>query len=124
MDAKQLTEAITDGGIFSTNFFNGRLLSGEDLTREQEANRAARQRLGQAIGAGIAYGLEVAKPEGVDTRLTPMVRVEAGMAVNARGETLVLKEPTQLSLVRLPETAAAQAATTEPFNACVPPQAG
>lgn len=123
MDAKQLTEAITDGGIFSTNFFNGRLLSGEDLTREQEANRAARQRLGQAVGAGVAQGLEVATPTGVDTRVAPSVRVEAGMAVNARGETLVLNKPTLLSLVRLPEGDAATVAS-EPFADCVPPRAG
>lgn len=124
MDAKQLTEAITDGGIFSTNFFNGRLLSGEDLTREQEANRAARLRLGQAVGAGVAYGLEVATPAGVDTRVAPSVRVEAGMALNARGETLVLNQPTLLSLVRLPEGDAAQAGAFKPFTDCVPPQAG
>jgi hypothetical protein len=123
MDAKQLTEAITDDGIFSPNFFNGRLLSGEDLTREQGANRAARLRLGQAVGAGVAYGLEVATPAGVDTRVTPSVRVEAGMAVNARGETLLLNQPTLLSLVRLPE-GSATTGSADPFTDCAPPQAG
>ena len=123
MDAKQLTEAITEDGIHSTNFFNGRLLSGEDLTREQQANRAARLRLGQAVGAGVAFGLEVAAPPGVDTRLQPSVQVEAGMALNARGETLVLNKPTLLSLVRLPGGGAA-AGAAEPFADCVPPQAG
>lgn len=122
MDAKQLTEAITEDGIHSTNFFNGRLLSGEDLTREQQANRAARLRLGQAVGSGIACGLEAAVPSGVDTRLHPSVQVEAGMALNARGETLVLNKPTLLSLVRLPDAAAA--GTAEPFMDCVPPQTG
>lgn len=126
MDAKQLTEAIADGGILSTNFFNGRLLSGEDLTREQEANREARRRLGQAIGSGIAFGLEVSisTPEGVDSRRTPMVKVEAGMAVNGRGETLVLGAPTQVSLVRLPEAGGAASVETEPFKECLPPHAG
>jgi hypothetical protein len=123
MDAKQLTEAIIDDGIFSPNFFNGRLLSGEDLTREQEANRTSRLRLGQAVGGGVAYGLEVATPTGVDTHLTPSVRVEAGMALNARGETLVLNHPTLLSLVRMTEGGAAPGAAG-PFTDCVPPQAG
>jgi hypothetical protein len=123
MDAKQLTEAITDGGIASTNFFNGRLLSGEDLTREQESNREARRRLGQAIGSGIAYGLEVSTPPDVDTRLSPMVRIEAGMAVNARGETLVLGKPIQVSLVRQPDMEGA-ATVTDLFKDCLPPQAG
>lgn len=124
MDAKQLTEAITEDGILSTNFFNGRLLSGEDLTREQVANRAARLRLGQAVGSGIAFGLEVAVPSGVDTRLNPSVQVEAGMALNARGETLVLNKPTLLSLVRLPDAAASASGAADPFTNCVPPQAG
>lgn len=123
MDSKQLAEAITDGGIASTNFFNGRLLSGEDLTREQEANREARRRLGQAIGSGISYGLEVSTPDEVDTRLMPVVRIEAGMAINGRGETLVLGNPVQVSLMRQPDSEAA-GTTTDLFKDCLPPQAG
>ena len=123
MDSKQLAEAITYGGIESTNFFNGRLLSGEDLTREQEANREARRRLGQAVGSGIAYGLEVSTPKDVDTRQTPMVRIEKGMAVNGRGETLVLGKPVQVSLVRQPDAETA-GTPADLFKDCLPPQAG
>ena len=34
-----LQQPVIDGGIRSINFFNGRLLSARDLTREQTANR-------------------------------------------------------------------------------------
>ena len=37
----QLQQPLTDGGIRSVNFFNGRLLSGKDLSREQAARREA-----------------------------------------------------------------------------------
>ncbi len=59
MTRTQLDTPFLDGGIRSTNFFNGRLLSREDLQREQDAERAVHERLGRALGTGIAYGLEV-----------------------------------------------------------------
>jgi len=61
----QLETPFLEGGIAFTNFFNGRLLSGEDLTREQQARRAVAQQLGHAVGDGVAYGLWVA---GTDRR--------------------------------------------------------
>lgn len=118
MDAKQLTEAILDGGIPSTNFFNGRMLSGEDLTREQESNREARRRLARSVGAGVADGLEVAVPVGIDTRHTPVVEVAPGLALNRRGDTLKLSNATRVSLVH--STDAPNAPTAAPFNDCDP----
>ena len=56
-----LQQPIIDGGIRSINFFNGRMLTARDLTREQSANREVTRRLGQAVGEGVAYGLEVSK---------------------------------------------------------------
>ena len=38
MSAAELQTPILDGGIRSVNFFNGRLLTARDLSREQEAN--------------------------------------------------------------------------------------
>ena len=40
---KSLHEAILDDALSYTSFFNGRLLSGEDLARDQRANREARR---------------------------------------------------------------------------------
>ncbi|MFN7277616.1 MAG: hypothetical protein ACK5VP_07465, partial [Betaproteobacteria bacterium] len=59
MTTKLLQEAVLDGGIRSVNFFNGRLLTGKDLSREQDARRQSDRRIAQANGHGIAWGLEV-----------------------------------------------------------------
>lgn len=119
MDTRQLTEAIFDGGIRSNNFFNGRLLLGEDLTREQEANRAGHQALGEAIGDGVAHGLQVSKSD--QSGSAPLVTVQAGLAVNRNGVTLRLKDPVNVALVR-PADVAGQAALGAGFVECQPLQ--
>ena len=107
MDTRQLTEAIFDGGIRSNNFFNGRLLFGEDLTREQQANRAGQQTLGEAIGTGVVYGLQVSRAE--QPGAGPTVTVQPGLAVNRLGQTLRLQNPVNVALIR-PEEGASQPA--------------
>lgn len=104
--------------IASIQFFNGRLLSGEDMSTEQAWNAARRKLLGQAIGSGVAFGLEVsvsAKPEHAGK---PIVTVTPGLALNADGETLSLVQETDVSLVHIEENAAPPAE----FSACQPTQ--
>ena len=121
MDSQiSLQQPILDGGIRSINFFNGRLLSARDLTREQTANREAERRLGQAIGEGIAYGLEVSNSS-ASTQQAPVVTVEAGLAINRIGQTLMLTAKTDVALVR---RAAPGPGNTEPFSECAPLQSG
>lgn len=119
MSTKHLTEAILDGGIRSTNFFNGRLLSGEDLNAEQTANREAHRRLGQAIGHGVVYGLQVTQSLGVSSSTSPVVTVAAGLALNRRGQALQLTGDVDVSLV---SPAAPGAVTPTVFTTCRPPQ--
>jgi hypothetical protein len=99
MTATHLEEAVTGGGITSVNFFNGRLLTGEDLSREQLANRAARLRLGRALGDGVAYGLDVSEALGISSTARPVLRIEPGLAVNAEGALLELAARTDVLLV-------------------------
>jgi hypothetical protein len=80
-----LQQPVIDSGIRSINFFNGRLLSAGDLTREQSAYREADRRLGGAIGEGVAYGLEVSKAANFQ-KDKPAVSVEGGLAINRRGK--------------------------------------
>src|SRR5216684_718840 len=115
MNEKTLTEAITDGGIPWINFFNGRLLSGEDLSKEQNSNLEGRRRLGRAIGEGVANGLEVSIPKGVNTRETPYVVVEAGLAINRQGQTVWLENQTNVKLTR-PVNAGSNVATELAFD--------
>ncbi len=123
INEKRLTEAITEGGIPWINFFNGRLLSGEDLSKEQQSNLKGRRRLGVALGEGVAEGLEVSSPDGVNTRDTPFVIVEAGLAINRQGQTLKLEHQTNVKLTR-PINAEAEVTTGGAFDDCKPLQPG
>ena len=123
MSAITLKKPMTEGGIRTINFFNGRMLSGEDLTQEQSANREARLRLGLTIGDGVAYGLEVSETPSVSTKTSPVVTVTAGLALNREGQTLALAANTDVSLVR-PLDGDASASITGVFAECQPPQSG
>jgi hypothetical protein len=120
MDSRiDLQQPVLDGGIRSINFFNGRLLSARDLTREQTAYREADRRLSQAVGDGIAYGLEVSKTPGA-SNASPAVSVAAGLAINRRGQTLMLAANTDVALVRSPEGNGG----ADSFSDCLPLQTG
>jgi hypothetical protein len=122
MTTRNLAEAILDGGIRSVNFFNGRLLSGEDLSQEQEANSDERKRLGQAIGDGIVTGLEVARSTTAGNSGAPVVTVQPGLAINRMGQTLALTKSVDMSLVS--SSAGATTSTQSLFATCTPPQSG
>lgn len=95
-DLLQLQQPLTEGGIRSVNFFNGRLLTSKDLTREQVARREADARLGLAVGDGVAFGLDVQRGDGTNA----VVLVKAGLAINRLGQTLRLTQDTQVALTR------------------------
>jgi hypothetical protein len=97
-DALQLQEPVKEGAIRSVNFFNGRLLTSKDLTREQQARREADWRNGLAAGDGVAFGLDVTR-DTVGGQST-VVRVSAGLALNRRGQTLRLTANTSVALTR------------------------
>lgn len=120
---KRLTEAITDGGIPWINFFNGRLLSGEDLSKEQNSNLEGRRRLGRAIGEGVVQGLEVKAADNINTRESPQVLIEPGLAINRQGQTLWLEYQTGVKLTR-PLNAESNVATGFAFDDCKPLQPG
>src|SRR3954464_3471161 len=96
---EQLLQPVFGGGVRSVNFFNGRVLSGEDLSDEQEAPRRARRLLGRAVGEGVAFGFEVSEAAESSTTQFPVITVEPGIAVNRAGQTLKLSEGTQVGLV-------------------------
>ncbi|MBL9128176.1 MAG: hypothetical protein JNL97_11035, partial [Verrucomicrobiales bacterium] len=120
---KSLSQPIVEGGLRSPHYFNGRLLSGEDLTLEHEAQSEARRQLGRALGAGVVGGLEVRRAETdatgkpIDSRTQPGVVVEAGQAISRDGRIVVLKERTHLSLLRAVRPTASSAAV-DPFRPC------
>lgn len=100
MSTFELERPVADGGIRSVNFFNGRLLSGKDLSREQAARREADARLGLAVGDGVAFGLEVLRDDSNDKPAAPVLKIKAGLAVNRGGQTLRLTADTSVALTR------------------------
>lgn len=102
----------------SIHFFNGRLLTGEDMTTEQAWNNVRRKLLGQAMGSGVAFGLEVNKSNKPEHAGLPIVTIKQGMAINREGETLSLTQNANVSLVHIDEATT----TKSDFEACQPIQ--
>jgi len=117
MDQIELLEPLLDGGIRNTNFFNGRLLSAEDLRTEQAAGRRQRAQLGRAIGAGVVTGLGVEAGTPISGTAT-VVNVSAGLAINEQGQTLELPTAMQVALVPAQDVASTEAGL---FAPCLPP---
>ncbi|MCA9492867.1 MAG: hypothetical protein KC621_23205 [Myxococcales bacterium] len=113
---KKLDEAVLVDPIRSVNFFNGRLLTAEDLREEREAARAHRRALGRGVGAGVVEGLWVTSVSGGSG---PAVRVEAGRAIDGDGTDLTLPQPVTLSLT---EREKQLVAIAPDFDVCLPPQ--
>jgi len=120
MPTVNLRTPILAEQLRAVNFFNGRLVSGEDMTDEQNAHRAVHELLGESIGDGIVNGLEVRSEVG-GTAAAPIVSVNAGLAINRAGQVLILPGDTSVRLVRPPaETTPVDA--NEVFHTCTPPQ--
>jgi hypothetical protein len=119
-DVLQLEQPLNEGGIRSVNFFNGRLLAGRDLSREQAARREADRRLGLAAGDGVAFGLGVQRDGDLSTTDAPVLRIGSGLAVNRRGQTLRLTADASVALTRRFDAAGADCL----FADCQPLAAG
>jgi hypothetical protein len=118
MSFKNLLEPVVDSGIKNVNFFEGRLLSGKDLSDQELANRIHRQHLGRTLGHGVVEGLEVSVENTGANGEQPVVRVKKGLAITLEGETLELA----LSYVdvQLSRTLDAFTATNIGFKNCSP----
>jgi len=91
---------VSGAALRSVNFFNGRLLTGDDLRDEQSTLQSRLARLGRAAGEGIAYGLEVQETIGTSTNGKPVVTVAAGLALTRSGQALELAAPVDVALAR------------------------
>ena len=94
----QLQSPYLAGGVERVSWWNGRVLTAEDLADQQRATDQSDRRLGQAIGPGVARGLLVTR--GPDRR---SVEVTEGLAVDLAGEVLELALPVVVRLVTPPE---------------------
>ena len=120
---RALDEAILEQDFPFIHFFNGRILSGEDLSLEQLANREARRRLGRSIGSGVVQGLEVSLLMLQTDGEKPSLRIKKGLAISRDGDLLNLRNDTALSLVRTTETTPISR-DVRFFEQCPPVQTG
>jgi hypothetical protein len=118
MSLIELGKPLIEEGIRSINFFNGRLLTAKDLTREQKARQDANAYLGQAIGSGVAYGLEVIETA-ASTVAAPALSIAPGLAINRAGQTLKLAATAEVQIIP-PVTAAGSSLEAGYFGACAP----
>ncbi len=95
-----LLEGIFDDAPKYSNFFNGRLLTAEDLGTEQAYGYGQRGYLGRALGSGVVEGLTVTVPD----VSPPQLQVSQGMALSPIGQPLVLGANITLDLVRTTQT--------------------
>lgn len=116
-----LDTPFLEDGVRSTHFFNGRLLSSEDLGQEQQARREGLQQLGRAQGEGIAHGLRVTAPIGGGTVTEPVVTVEPGLALNRLGQVLELRRQVRVSLLGGGGEASSPPASHGDFRVCPQP---
>lgn len=107
--AATFLEAILEGGIEHPNFFNGKVLTARDLRDLQASTSVRARRLGLAAGEGVAYGLFV-KASG-----STALSISAGLAINRRGDTLLLPADTTLPLQASQQ---ASAPLDSPFKPC------
>lgn len=88
-----LNVPITEGGLRHIPFFNGRVLTAEDLQTEQAARAAERRRVGRAVGTGVLDGLFVQRAS--DTTVT----VQAGQGLAPSGRVVELPQTTEVTVV-------------------------
>lgn len=98
----ELFTPILKGGVENTHFFNGRLLTAEDLQTQQKADLRQRRQLGRAIGEGVIQGMAVSVGETGTGGILPTVAITKGFALNRGGQVIELPQDVQLNLVREP----------------------
>jgi hypothetical protein len=96
----RLGEPIVDDGIRWSNFFNGRVLSGEDLRADQVAVGRARRQLGRAVGSGVVDGLAV-EVDASSSQARPVLGVDPGLAIDLDGRAVELRRRVRVGLVRV-----------------------
>ena len=106
----------------AVHFFNGRLLTAEDLSREQQANADGHKQLGRALGDGIVRGFEVAVA-GDSTAERPVFTISAGLAFNRRGRAIELMRDVNLPLSK-PTTPLLGGDSSAAFEECSSTQGG
>jgi hypothetical protein len=85
--------ADVDPRLTRSHYFDSRLLTAEDLTRDQIYLDSRLREVGRALGHGVMSGLELSL-----SQLDGEIAVQPGIAVTAAGRVLELTKPLSLNL--------------------------
>ncbi|MFL5625163.1 MAG: hypothetical protein ACJ788_06145, partial [Ktedonobacteraceae bacterium] len=96
MSNSQFLDTDFNGGLQAPHYFNGRLLTAEDLKTDQDAVLTRQSWLGKASGYGIIDGFMVSKVDNTS------LRVSAGLGLNHQGQVIHLPGDITLHLVIQP----------------------
>ena len=95
---------IVDSGRRRPFYFDGRFLTADDLTADQNYIRSRQSDLAQAIGAGVIRGLMV----GLGTQAasnSPTLVIDAGIGVTPSGDIVNIDTPQTIAIASLPQAA-------------------
>lgn len=85
--------ADIDPRLTRTHYFDGRLLTAEDLTRDQIYLDQRLREVGQTLGQGVMRGLEV-----TFDRVTGQLTLNPGVGISSAGRVLELSKPLSIDL--------------------------
>src|SRR5712692_3479872 len=100
MSNSQFLDTNFNGGLHAPHYFNGRLLTAEDLQTDQQAVLTRQAWLGKASGYGVIEGLKVTQAGPTNVTIT------AGLGLNRQGE--IIRLPSDLTLPLIPQATANQ----------------
>lgn len=113
-DQDELAAAINNGTVLVDSarrrpfYFDGRFLTAEDLTADQEYARARQSDLAQAMGAGVIRGLMVSIERGASANNVELV-IEEGLGVTPAGDLVVVGADVRTRLDAIPESTVIEA---------------
>ena len=90
---------VLDGMRVRPRYFDGRFLTGTDLTRDQDYIDQRQSDLARATGTGVVAGLQVQLLDGVAGRI---VQISAGQGITPSGDLVLIGTTRQISLDDLP----------------------
>lgn len=91
---------VLDGLRRRPRYFDGRFLTGADLTRDQDYIRQRQADLARAAGTGVVAGLEVSG--GSDPRGETLV-INAGHGLTPNGDLVIVERRREIPILDLPE---------------------
>lgn len=90
---------VLDGLRRRPRYFDGRFLTGADLTRDQDYVRQRQADMARAGGAGVITGLRVGE---TGLALGETARIEAGLGLTPAGDLVMVTADRQVPLLDLP----------------------